>query len=1250
MTKRPILSLNRDPDKKEISVKHAPKKRKAYLPPLETKPTFTPRNLDKAGKGNRAHDFWLDADGEDLIENLLGYELESISSDIYLGSKTSSEQVMAHRIAALGPDVAAKFLHYADKLDSLGSIDPKHFWRSENPTEKLAYMGQVGDIDLKRVAALMSHADSKWGGKPVEEGAYEPDYNTQVNQAASKKSYLSRNPTELMLSAVGALTVSDEKWKQQIDEPDIITPDSKDAWIKPLREGYNALRMIASSYIDADKMEGGEFGQPYQTLRKRVTRTLATSLQQNVRDTGHAMANRQAGQALIGWTSAMPSPADIRSKLPASDQLFINDKIDKLWTEYADAETRQANGESPVFSPFTEAIRGLRDLYAKGEEGGIPAARDTKHREAAYLRDELAASGLVDEKQTVLSVGESRDQMYNFKVTTDIGEAVALAMESVGATDADYTHDPAARDQVNAIAKDLVQDPRFQENADNMGKAQNAYKYLTERAENARKRDTPVRYVSGERITKAQASPAPAARSGVQRVASMVAPETPRVELPKQRSSSASAKLQDITGTTRRPTAPTSAPPPAPPVEQKPVTPESSREKYFAARPWLTPIASDDDKHDPMSKWQRERRGKVTSTTAYGLTDPEGKNLATRRLIEGALTPIDQPAEISKGTVFTESGNSLEPLALDWYRENVDKGAFEPGMVTNANMVGQSTTPDAIAFGGKRNVEVKSRDKFLNPMDPDLQPGQKATLRKNYAQTQHQMYLTGAATTDLLEILRDQEDPNAPLGKKGLKEGVNIRRRTIDRDDDFINKHKEEWNRAGRAASQLSALETKDKDELSKAVAEGNIMAFETLTRKHGLTDADAISSILGGDAQFQKNRAKTEKDTEKAERTAEKEREKAANRRYNYGGFGNADAPTTVRGAVRTGMSNLGKLGGIANVALAGAEILWGGAKDVNDAGLDLSAKARSAGMGDLTFAGVRKQLRQARYLDDRTAENDITALSLAKGGLETGHTDRAVNIVESTRGAIDFGDLHDLDPNNAASIKSLIAKAETELEARGVSRFGIAAMMEKSGLQSLLSTAETTEGRKDLNESIASLEQVGLETKLAIATGLGTVATKVEDLGSTYLSPLVDYVEKIWDTLAPQVEEAANAFTDGAQKWAEETRASVKNARDWIKAPSAATLADDLQEFSGQRMGYFSNQRESILADMKEIPYDRRDELSATLRGATASDQMRQAVAAGGKIKVELTTEGVAITVKDDNGVVTSRALKPYARTEYE
>ncbi|AHJ10518.1 hypothetical protein Spp001_10 [Shewanella phage Spp001] len=423
-------------------------------------------------------------------------------------------------------------------------------------------------------------------------------------------------------------------------------------------------------------------------------------------------------------------------------------------------------------------------------------------------------------------------------------------------------------------------------------------------------------------------------------------------------------------------------------------------------------------------------------------------------------------------------------------------------------------------------------------------------------------------------------------------------------------------------------------------------MAFETLTKKHGLTDADAISSILGGDAQFQKNRNKTEK----AERTAEKEREKAANRRYNYGGFGNADAPTTVRGAVRTGMSSLGKFGGLVNVALAGADILWGGAKDVNDAGLDLSAKARSAGMGDLTFAGVRKQLRQARYLDDRTAENDITALSLAKGGLETGHVDRAVNIVESTRGAIDFGDLHDLDPNNAASIKSVIAKAETELEARGVSRFGIAAMMEKSGLQSLLSTAETTEGRKDLNESIASLEQVGLETKLAIATGLGTVATKVEDLGSTYLSPLVDYVGNIWDTLAPQVEEAANAFSDGAQKWAEETRASAKNAWDWINAPSAATLADDLQEFSGQRMGYFSNQRESILADMKEIPYDRREELSATLRGATASDQMRQAIAAGGKIKVELTTEGVAITVKDDNGVVTSRALKPYERTEYE
>ncbi|MGI4214848.1 YqaJ viral recombinase family protein, partial [Klebsiella pneumoniae] len=519
--------------------------------------------------------------------------------------------------------------------------------------------------------------------------------------------------------------------------------------------------------------------------------------------------------------------------------------------------------------------------------------------------------------------------------------------------------------------------------------------------------------------------------------------------------------------------------------------PEAARQKYFAERPWLKAVASDDDKHDPMSAWQRHRRGKVTSSAAGGLADPETSRSAMHALVKGALTPLEQAAEIGRGSIWTQSGDALEPVALDWYRKNIDPDAFEPGLIFNRNKAGQATTPDAIAKGGTRNVEVKSRNKFIDPKNP-LDQNEARTLRKNYMQMQHQMYLTGANSTDLVEILRDPENPNVPLGKNGLNDS-NIRRRTVARDDELIRRMRPQWEMAGKAADQIAGLGSSAQKMFAKAVEEGNIQSFEKLSKRHGIEGYEALGATLGlGEGEGGGGKGG---------------RGGRGGGGGNYGGFGGRDAPTTARGAIRGGLSSMGRIGKMANVALSGAEILWNTGVDLNDTGLELSRNARATGMREGLFRNTRLSMMQGRYLNESDAMSDMSSIALAKGGLELGFTDRAVNLVESTRGAITLGDLHGTNLSDPDAIRNLMAQTEKRLRNRGVSEFGIAATMEQSGLKSLLSAADAEGGRESLNNTVTNIRDSFLEFQLKAGESLGTVA----GFGHEYFEKMTSALESI-------------------------------------------------------------------------------------------------------------------------------------------
>lgn len=1207
MDKRPTLSIGRKAKHKgklqnPIADFKKPKSSHSYASAqFETPVVKRSREIIR-----KSDDFWQDEDGEGFLDSLYTPS-ESVHSDEYLASKTSSEQILAARIAGAGPDAAAAFLHHVEKAKSLSAVNPASFWNSDNPTEKLAYMASKGQINLQSIAAGMRASDKHWGN-PIAEGEYESDFSERHAEAAKSRAHHNlQDPTSRMLSVVGAMTVSDQTWKQQVDEPDRITPDSNDKWTEKLQKGAQAIGMIAGAYINADKLEGGEFGPAYEAMHKRLQTVVAKALSKSIADTGFEMATRGPGRAPVGWTRAMPGIDEIKRSLPISDRMFVNDRVDKLWHEV----------DGKFESPFTQAIKDLRDVYANHDEGGLARPKNFEHRERQYLLDEMAASGLVDPTQTVLSQNPGRDEMYDFKVTNDASEIHQEALKSLGATAADLVGDPVLRDQVKRAAAEIAATGEAVEagvTAENQVRAKTLEEMSTVRLFQQFTPDPARPRTRGGQATQAKKRPK--------------APETVNPGDVIQDAAAAADAQKRATG-----------------------DPAAARAKYFAENPHLKHIADDDDKSNPMSAWQRHRRGKVTSSSAIGLVDPESRKSATRRLVEGALIPLDTPAEIASGSLMTKSGDALEPVALDWYRSKFDPDAFEPGMMVNKNRAGQATTPDAVTGDGRRNIEVKSRWDRIDPNSKDLTPAQRATLMKNYSQTQHQMYLSGASSTDLIEIIRDPQNPNRPLGGS-LKDGENIFKRTIDRDDEYIRQNKAEWDKKGRQAAQLANLSQKDQKALAKAVEDGNLQAFEKITKKRGIEDAEGLAKDMGFGDGGGKGGGRGGKGGDGGG--------------SNYGGFGGRDAPTTVRGAVRAGLSNAGKLGGIANVALAGAEIVWNGANWVNDTGLKLSMDARTAGMRETPFQNARDMLRSSRYLNEKDAVADLTSMTLAKGGLEIGHVDRAVNLVNSTRGAITIGDLRKLDPNDANSVSGLIATAEGRMRARGDSEYAIAAQMEQSGLKSLLSAKDAEQGRMTLNSTITDIDRK-----------IEGMATSLGDLAGKGIDGITGALDGIHDTLRNHfgvdangdgpLDRLTNPFKNGPAvpavgskrggmwdnyptpgkakpKAVDNPVAMPTSDVDYGNGPTSAELIDQLNRWSGD--GHFLDASETSAAQA------RFDSMTVQQRMATFENLLNKdsGTLGGGKVEVVLKTEGVQLSVKDEEGRVKSKALLPYEQGQFD
>ena len=237
MSKRQTLSLKgRTKPNSKTELINPIKPQRAYIDPRDYLDNTKKTKLREMGPARDS--FWetessLDDDGgRNYLEQMLHPE-RSIVSDEVIGEQFVPEAIVAHRISEVGEHVAAEFLQHVDKATALSKkTDASAFAMSDDPAEKLAYMAQVGNIDLVKVKQAIRYKRHQVEGyvstsNNDDDDREEVDFSVAEREAALENPGVTKKtPKELMLSVVGAMTVSKQSYKKDILSPDVITPQN----------------------------------------------------------------------------------------------------------------------------------------------------------------------------------------------------------------------------------------------------------------------------------------------------------------------------------------------------------------------------------------------------------------------------------------------------------------------------------------------------------------------------------------------------------------------------------------------------------------------------------------------------------------------------------------------------------------------------------------------------------------------------------------------------------------------------------------------------------------------------------------------------------------------------------------------------------------------------------------------------------------------------------------------------------------
>lgn len=665
---------------------------------------------------------------------------------------------------------------------------------------------------------------------------------------------------------------------------------------------------------------------------------------------------------------------------------------------------------------------------------------------------------------------------------------------------------------------------------------------------------------------------------------------------------------------------------------------ERAQANFFATNPNLRQGPTDDDKLEAGSQWMAARWGLFTSSAAGEIdrtTQPKkkseftGRQKTTRGILEEALGVFDPTRTPDVGSSEQRAGDAIEELVGERLRQKYSD-VFSPGLITDVTKPGQGTTPDFMTPGVVH--EVKSRRNFIDPNNLNEDPWDHDKVAKNFAQMQHQMYMTGARKGYLHEVIRDTLDDHQPLGRKGLIENKNYKVTEYDYDEKYVDRMKPIWEEVGKFNEQISRLDNSFKTEFAEAVKEGNLASFEELAKKHNIQGASAYARHMGLTGGGGGDSGNTPEQEEKAAETFAENLigafARIGTKRGGSGGGGGILG--TILGAIP------GQAGMFATAAVKVGSEVFETMQQANDISLQQDTLARAAGFtNDAAFREAKSDIRGAMGLGDDEANATMQMLTLAKGGMQSGDPTLAKALISGSLGTITMQSIMGTNPQDSASMEKFLENTRKEMDRRGMDANTRAAIAHKTGLTAL--TADSLpEGRKKLNAFMADVEEIGNDIVDFGANFFG------HSLSTAGMLLPYNVVRAIQDTTGKSeegtTEEKTKQVTDNNGK-VTQTKTSkddgvVKKALGAGKGPSAEMNTAEMQDVAVktvmQSLGYEFN-------DITEANMKRGRELSKSWTRAQTRELMDFATVntiakgEGSVTKVVLETNGVSVTTSD-------------------
>lgn len=472
------------------------------------------------------------------------------------------------------------------------------------------------------------------------------------------------------------------------------------------------------------------------------------------------------------------------------------------------------------------------------------------------------------------------------------------------------------------------------------------------------------------------------------------------------------------------------------------------------------------------AEWLANRTGILTST-GVGTSmaeSPYGDTWLGH--IKSAINEKANPEVAARrSNPMFDAGTRGEELGKKWFEDKFDKNIVDLGLITDPNKPNQGTSLDGVVTGRDGTVganlelvEFKWGTTRFPPRD---------AAKKHQQQLQHQMYMTGAESVNLVTGY----DPNAGTLRAGIEDGFQFANEPVFRDPDWA-KNNAAFIQA-RANEKANAVGSGSTENLKEAYLEALKERYPNESDK-GLTKEEREAKKAS------EREAKQQAQEDRAEDKEFKQDFKRVSSFLSKGISGGINLQST--GDMLSSFG--GKFGMIGQAASALVGV-GTAAYDATRAANELVGQAADAGTDTQGFLASNVALRSMSFSDSQAAsftQNTYSQQAMAS----VGEFDPLVKRLTAYRGLVSMEDLQNLTP------EALTTKLRSLAESGQITKQQLAGMALMAGDVGIARSFQDEDTRKGIVGDAEARRLAGLKTEDELRSSIGSLNVSAVSLNA--------------------------------------------------------------------------------------------------------------------------------------------------------